>query len=236
MTDAFFTLRDVCSGYGSVPIIFNVDLTVQEGEIGIILGRNGVGKTTLMRTIIGLLPLTRGDIVLGGKPIGKTATYQRAQAGIAYVPQGRGIFPNLTVEENLVMGEGVNTTAESRPYDEIYGYFPRLRERRTQKGGTLSGGEQQMLAIGRAMIGNPKFMLLDEPSEGVQPNIVQEIGQVLARLNAEDGLTILLVEQNIDYALHIAQRCHIMTKGRIVDCLEKWQLSDPETVNKYLAI
>ncbi len=232
----FFKLDNVRSGYGPIPIILGVDLAVEQGGISIILGRNGVGKTTLIRTIVGSLPLTGGDIVFDGQSIGKTAPFQRARAGIAYVPQGRGIFPDLTVEENLRMGEGVNAGVPSRPYEEVYVQFPRLRERRRQKGGTLSGGEQQMLAIGRAMIGDPKLMLLDEPSEGVQPNIVQEIGQVLARLNREHGLTILLVEQNIDYALAIAETCHIMTKGQIVDCLDKDQLRDVELVKRYLAI
>lgn len=232
----FFKLTDLSSGYGAIPIITRVDLGVERGEISIILGRNGVGKTTLMRTIIGSLPCTGGGITLDGAELRRLPAYRRARLGLAYVPQGRGIFPDLTVEENLRMGEGINPGAGGRPYDAVYGYFPILRERRRQKGGTLSGGEQQMLALGRALIGEPSLLLLDEPSEGVQPNIVEEIGGVLGRLNRERGLTILLVEQNIEYALSIADSCHIMTKGRIVAQVARSELLNVETVKKYLAI
>ncbi len=232
----FFNLKGVCSGYASVPIIMGVDLAIDQGEIAVILGRNGVGKTTLMKTAIGFLPLASGDIVFESQSLAGTAAFTRARLGIAYVPQGRGIFPDLTVEENLILGKSVSPGAAGRLYEEVYEYFPRLRERRRQKGGTLSGGEQQMLAIGRAMIGSPKLILLDEPSEGVQPNIVEEIGQVLARLNSRRSLTIVLVEQNIEYALAIASRCYFMVKGRIVDCLEKEQMGDMEKINRYLAI
>lgn len=232
----FFKLENLCSGYGHIPVICDVDLEVAQGEITIILGRNGVGKTTLMKTIAGTIPRTAGEIIFNDRPISALPAYHRARLGLAYVPQGRGIFPDLTVEENLMMGEGINTKAKTRPYDEVYAYFPRLKERLKQKGGTLSGGEQQMLALGRALIGDPNMLLLDEPSEGVQPNIVAEIGAVLARLNKEKNLTILLVEQNIDYALSISQSCHMMNKGRIVACVAQEELHDVETVKKYLAI
>jgi branched-chain amino acid transport system ATP-binding protein len=232
----FFRLENLCSGYNKIPIILGVDLEVGEGEISIILGRNGVGKTTLMKTIAGIVPRTGGEIHFGGRPVSALPAYRRSRLGMAYVPQGRGIFPDLTVEENLRMGEGINPGAKSRPYDEIYAYFPRLRERLKQKGGTLSGGEQQMLALGRALVGEPRLLLLDEPSEGVQPSIVEEIGAVLARLNREKNLTILLVEQNIDYALSISRSCHLMNKGRIVARVAQEELHDVETVKKYLAI
>ena len=232
----FFKLANLFSGYGHVPVICGIDLEVVQGEIAIILGRNGVGKTTLMKTIIGLLPSTGGEIIFNGLPISNLPAYDRACLGLAYVPQGRGIFPDLTVEENLRMGEGINAAAKKRPYAEVFSYFPRLKERLRQKGGTLSGGEQQMLALGRALIGDPRLLLLDEPSEGIQPNIVEEIGAVLAHLNTERNLTILLVEQNIEYALSISRSCHIMNKGKIVACVAQKELHNVETVKKYLAI
>ncbi len=232
----FFQLDNLCSGYGAIPIVSEVNLEVAKGEICIILGRNGVGKTTLLKTIIGSIPATCGRIVFAGQSVEKLDSHQRARLGMGYVPQGRGIFPELTVEENLRMGEGINAKNNVYPYDTIYGYFPILKKRGQQKGGTLSGGEQQMLALGRALISNPLILLLDEPSEGVQPSIVEEIGDVLAALNRDLGLTILLVEQNIEYALAIAKTCHIMTKGRIVDCLDHERLQDVDTVKQYLAI
>jgi branched-chain amino acid transport system ATP-binding protein len=232
----FFKLENLYSGYGHVPVICGIDLEVVRGEVAIILGRNGVGKTTLMKTIIGLLPRTSGEIIFNDLPISDLPVYSRACLGLAYVPQGRGIFPDLTVEENLRMGEGINIAAKTRPYTEVFTYFPRLKERLRQKGGTLSGGEQQMLALGRALIGDPRLLLLDEPSEGIQPNIVGEIGAVLAHLNEEKNLTILLVEQNIEYALSISRSCHMMNKGKIVARVAHDELHNVETIKKYLAI
>lgn len=232
----FFQLDSLSSGYGAIPIVNGVDLQVAKGEICIILGRNGVGKTTLLKTIIGSIPATSGRIVFAGTPVERLDSHLRARLGMGYVPQGRGIFPELTVEENLRMGEGINQDNQVYSYDAVYRYFPILKKRGGQKGGTLSGGEQQMLALGRALVSNPLILLLDEPSEGVQPSVVEEIGSVLSALNRELGLTILLVEQNIDYALAIAKTCHIMTKGRIVDCLDEESLRDTETVKRYLAI
>ncbi|MDR1534295.1 MAG: ABC transporter ATP-binding protein [Planctomycetota bacterium] len=230
----FFQVKELCSGYGAIGIVMDVSLSVDKGDICVILGRNGVGKTTLMKTLIGSLKVRAGEIRFEGRGMERMPTHARARLGIAYVPQGRGIFSDLTVEENLRMGEGIGSGKP--PYDEVFAYFPRLRERLRQKGGTLSGGEQSQLALGRALIGNPRLALLDEPSEGVQPNIVDEMGEVLARLNRETGLTIILVEQNIEYALGIATTCRIMAKGRLVEEVGKDELSDPETRRRHLAI
>ena len=232
----FFSLNGVCSGYDHVPIIREAKLEIPQGKINVILGRNGVGKTTLMKTIMGILPCTKGNILFQNHDITKFNASSRAQIGIGYVPQGRGIFPRLTVEENLQMGELINNKNPNKLFDQVYNYFPRLAERKKQNGGTLSGGEQQMLAIGRALVGNPEFLILDEPSEGVQPNIVKEIGEVLVSLNQERGLTILLVEQNIDFAMGVASDCFIMDKVTIVVQLVKNDLLKEEVMKKYLAI
>jgi len=232
----FFSLKEVCSGYDHVPVIRDTNLELPQGKINIILGRNGVGKTTLMKTIIGILPCTSGNIIFQNNDITKLTASSRAQIGIGYVPQGRGIFPRLTVEENLQMGELINNKNSNKLFDQVYNYFPRLAERKKQNGGTLSGGEQQMLAIGRAIVGNPELLILDEPSEGVQPNIVKEIGEVLVVLNKERGFTILLVEQNIDFAMGIANDCFIMDKGTIVAQLSKNDLMKEDIMKKYLAI
>ncbi len=175
------------AGYARTMIVRDISLTEQQSEIVSIVGRNGVGKTTLMKAIIGLLPLAQGSITFDGANITAVPADQRARRGIGYVPQGRGIFPDLTVEENLRMGQMINVQGNGnsrRPYDLAFQYFPRLHERRGQRAGTLSGGEQAMLAIGRVIIGQPRLMLLDEPSEGLQPSLLQKIGDELNRINA----------------------------------------------------
>jgi urea ABC transporter ATP-binding protein UrtE len=210
---------------------------IKEGEITVILGRNGVGKTTLMKTIIGTLPVHKGSITFKGKDVTNMSASSRARFGMGYVPQGRGIFPRLTVEENLLMGDLINIeSGRERLYDRVYAMFPRLEERRRQRGGTLSGGEQQMLAIGRALVGNPDMLILDEPSEGVQPSIVQDSVPLLQGLNKELGLTLLVVEQNLDFAMSLAERCYIMDRGTIVAELDKSEMTDSERIRHYLAI
>jgi urea transport system ATP-binding protein len=230
------TLSNLSSGYGHVPIVRDLNIDLKRGEIAVILGRNGVGKTTLMKTIMGVLKANSGTIVYQGEDITKLNSSKRARKGIGYVPQGRGIFPRLTVLENLAMGELINIEAKNKSFDRVYEYFPRLYDRRQQRGGTLSGGEQQMLAIGRALVGNPNLIILDEPSEGVQPSIVQKIGEVLIQLNKDLGLTTLLVEQNIDFAMSVAEECYIMDKGTIVTHQNKTELNNLENIKKYLAI
>ncbi len=236
MSEPILEVSGLRAGYGGTPILQGVDCSVQRGEIVAIIGRNGVGKTTLLKTLIGLLPVTGGSIRFQESDITKVEANHRAHMGIGYIPQGRGIFPRLTVQENLLMGELINTKSQQKLHSLVERYFPILTRRRYQKAGTMSGGEQQQLAIGRALVGNPEMILLDEPSEGIQPSIVHEIAHNMQRLNAEIGLTILFVEQNIDMIRSMAQRCYVMDKGKIVDQVYPKDLADEAVVRKYLAI
>jgi len=230
--------RRVFAGYDSGNVLHGVDLMLDRGELVAVIGRNGVGKSTLMKTIMGLLALTGGSIVFMGKEIGHEAASRRSAAGIGYVPQGRQIFPELSIEENLLTGEQVASARRDRRlrYDLVYKYFPILRERRGQLGGTLSGGEQQMLAIARALVGDPLLLLLDEPSAGIQPSIIQEISRSLAELNRQEQLSILFVEQNIFLITQLAQRSYAVDKGRIVAALDRGQSSERDYLVRYLAI
>lgn len=229
---------DLESGYGLIRILQGVNFIVKRGEIVSIIGRNGVGKTTLMRTIVGLNKTMSGYISLNNKDITKTMVHNRAKRGIGYVPQGHVVFPELTVEENLKMGEGLNAKGSRTKgnYDLVYDYFPRLAERKNQKAGTMSGGEQAMLAIGRVLTGSPGLILLDEPSEGVQPNIVQLIGDIMLRINKELRISILLVEQHIGLIQHMSQRCYAMDKGLIIDEIQQEEISNYERLKQYLSV
>jgi branched-chain amino acid transport system ATP-binding protein len=197
--------------YGESHILHGVSLEVRPGEAVALLGRNGVGKTTLIRSVVGFTPVRQGTIRYDGRDIHNLPPYRIARAGLALVPQGRRIFAPLSVTENLRIGARRGAWTAAR----VHEVFPRLRERSLQSSGTLSGGEQQMLAIGRALMTNPRLVLLDEPSEGLAPLIVREIGRVLVRLK-EAGLSILLVEQNVPLALRVADRVYVMSKGQIV--------------------
>ena len=229
-------LDAVTSGHGGIPIVREVSLEVGTGEIVAIVGRNGVGKTTLIDTVAGLLPVMSGGIVFRGRDVTHADARDRARLGMGYVPQGRGIFSRLSVEENLRMGELVGGGRAEAAFERVYEWFPRLGERRRQRAGTLSGGEQQMLAIGRILVGKPTILLLDEPSEGIQPTIVAQIADVIAKLNRDDALTVLLVEQNIDLVCATAHRCIVVDKGATAATLAPDELADPEVARRYLAI
>jgi branched-chain amino acid transport system ATP-binding protein len=214
-TDAL-SLTNVDTFYGDSHILHGVSFSLQPGGVLALLGRNGAGKTTCISTIIGFLRPRHGDIRLFGEPIGGLSPERISRLGIGLVPQGRRIFPSLTVRENLVVAQQRHSTT-SKPWnvDRIYDMFPRLRERHAQFAGTLSGGEQQMLAIGRALMGNPRVLLLDEPSEGLAPLIVAEVGRTIRRLK-EEGQSIVLVEQNRQPALDVADQVVILNTGRCV--------------------
>jgi branched-chain amino acid transport system ATP-binding protein len=235
-TEALLEVRSITTGYGSTPILRGIDLAIRPREIVAVIGRNGVGKTTMMRSLIGQLRVWQGSIRLNGREISPLPPERRAQDGIGYIPQGREVFPRMTVEENLSIGEMINRGRSRKLYDLVYGYFPILAERRRQAAGTMSGGQQQQLAIGRALIGNPDLLLLDEPSEGIQPSIVEEIARVMLTINRDLGTTILFVEQNLDMIMAMTQRCYVMDKGRIVAELPSQALADRDVVKRHLQI
>ena len=238
MGGAILEISNIRASYGSGDVLQGVSLSIDETEIVAVIGRNGVGKTTLMKTVMGILPASAGTIRFGGDEVTTLAARQRSMRGIGYAPQGRQIFPELTVDENLLTGEQVNSVSKTRHlrYDLIYAHFPILKERRHQLGGTLSGGQQQILAIARALVGGPRLLLLDEPSAGIQPSIIQEIGAALIQLNRTEKLTILFVEQNVGLIGTLAQRAYAMDKGRILTALEGSQVRDREFLIKYLAV
>jgi branched-chain amino acid transport system ATP-binding protein len=238
MGSRILEIADVYASYGSGDVLQGVNLSIGEGEIVAVIGRNGVGKTSLMKTVIGILRARAGTIRFAGDDVTTVAARRRSMTGIGYVPQGRQIFPELTVAENLLTGEQVNSLDRSRrlQYDLIYAHFPILKERRHQLGGTLSGGQQQMLAIGRALVGGPTLLLLDEPSAGIQPTIVEGIATSLIELNKTRRLTILFVEQNVGLIGTLAHRAYAMDKGRIVTDLQGNQVKDREFLIRYLAV
>ncbi|TBN44065.1 ABC transporter ATP-binding protein [Paracoccus subflavus] len=223
-------------GYGGKPVLQGVDIEVNEGEIVAIIGRNGVGKSTLMKTLIGLLPIQRGSIRIRGQQVDGLSAHRRARLGIGYVPQGRDVFPRMTVLENLMVGQSISGRKLDGKIEEVYHYFPILQERASQRAGTLSGGQQQQLAIGRVLMGGPSLVLLDEPSEGIQPNIVQSIARIMVDLNAKSGLGVVFVEQNIDMIRAMAQRCYVMDKGRITTALTRADLDDQALIRSYLSV
>ena len=224
------------AGYATGEVLQGINIYVDEAEIVGVLGRNGVGKTTLMRTLIGLLPARSGTIRFRGEDVTRLKADRRARRGIGYVPQGRDVFPQMSVLDNLKMGGFIKGPKGKPRVDLVHLYFPFLRERANQRAGTLSGGQQEMLAIGRALAGGPELLLLDEPSDGVQPSIVHEIGDFVVELNQKERLAVLIVEQNIDLVQKVASRAYVLDKGRVVQTLEKDELRNTERLAEFLAI
>ena len=217
MSAPLLELRGLSAGWGRVPAVHGLWLKVERGEIVTIIGANGAGKSTTLLAISGILAAMEGQVFFDGQDTARIAPENLPAMGLCQVPEGRRIFPRLTVGENLDMGAYFRKDANDikRDLDRVFELFPRLKERREQKGGTLSGGEQQMLAIGRALMGRPKLLLLDEPSLGLAPLIVEHIFRIIRRINAEEGMTVLLVEQNANLALKLAHRGYVMETGRI---------------------
>lgn len=228
-------LQGINQYYGQSHILWDIDLDIPAGACACLMGRNGVGKTTLLKCLLGLLPIKSGTIHFNGQQIEKHSIEKRVRAGIGYVPQGREIFPLLTVEENLKVALAGRTDRLRKIPPLIYELFPVLKDMKNRRGGDLSGGQQQQLAIGRALVLDPKLLILDEPTEGIQPNIVREIGDVIKRLNAEIGLTVLLVEQKLPFARQVASSFHILSKGRKVAEGPMPDLRD-EVVREYLSV
>ena len=221
--------------YGESHTLWDVDLDVLSGTCTCLMGRNGVGKTTLLKSIMGLLPVSSGSILFEGKELADKPAELRARKGIGYVPQGREIFTQLSVEENLRVALLARDDGLQEIPELIFETFPVLKQMLSRRGGDLSGGQQQQLAIGRALILNPKLLILDEPTEGIQPNIVHEIGDIIIRLNQEQGLTILLVEQKLPFARRVAKNFCILDKGRNVATDAMENLGE-EIINSYLTV
>jgi len=221
--------------YGESHTLWDVGLEVAQGSCVCLMGRNGVGKTTLLKAIMGGLPIQSGSIMFDGKELANQPMEQRARMGIGYVPQGREIFAQLTVEENLKIGLSARADKSINAKEKVYEMFPVLKEMLHRRGGDLSGGQQQQLAIGRALMLNPTILLLDEPTEGIQPNIVAEIGDVIMRLNEEENITVLIVEQKLPFSRRVGKQFEILDRGRNVARGEIAELSD-ELVQKYLTV
>ena len=230
-------VEDLHAHYGKSHILHGVSLGVDTGEIVCLLGRNGVGKSTTLKTIMGLVEPSRGAVIFKGAPLVGLPPYRVARLGLGYVPEERRIFPTITVRENLLMGMKPGAAGNGGwTLERVYGFFPRLRERERQRAGTLSGGEQQMLTIGRTLMGNPDLLLVDEPTEGLAPMIVEQVERILGEIH-RSGIPVLLVEQSMETALALAQRAYVMSKGQIVFSGSARELQDNEAVRKqYLEV
>lgn len=221
--------------YGESHTLWDLDFSIAKGECTCLMGRNGVGKTTLLGCVMGLIKPSSGSIMFEGHDLTVASAEKRAGLGIGYVPQGRQIFPMLTVEENLQIGLPIRKERRAKIPEFIYELFPVLYDMKSRRGGDLSGGQQQQLAIGRALVIDPKLLILDEPTEGIQPNIVQEIGDIIRQLNKETGLTVLLVEQKLPFVRRTSDRFIIMDRGRAVSNGELGQLTE-DLVHEYLTV
>lgn len=224
------------AGYGRIPILTGVSFGVNRGEFVGILGHNGMGKTTLMKTLMGYLPATAGQVTLDGTDITRDAPAARARGGVGYVPQGREIFPALSVHENLRMGCLLAKADERSTIERVLTTFPRLTRLLERAGGALSGGEQQLLALARCLCGNPRLILLDEPTEGIQPSIVEEIVETLQSLRAQHNLTMILVEQDLQFIASLADRVLIIQKGAITREVMPQEITDPDLVSEFVGM
>jgi branched-chain amino acid transport system ATP-binding protein len=224
------------TGYGRIPILNGVSFAVSEGEFIGILGHNGMGKTTLLKALMGFLPATGGSVRFDGNDVTAAEPYRRARLGFGYVPQGREIFPGLTVYDNLRMGCTKEAGAEQDTIGSVLEAFPRLKPLLDRQGGALSGGEQQLLAIARCLCGKPRLVLLDEPTEGIQPSIIDEIVETLQRLRDNSGLTLILVEQNLDFIAALSHRILIIQKGMITSEVQPGDLGGASLVGEFIGI
>lgn len=231
-------VRHLETGYGPLVVLRDFDLTVAAGEVSVLLGRNGAGKTTLMRAVAGHLRTTKGQLVVDGQDVTSHAAHQRARAGIAYVPQGRGILGSLTVHENLLVAmRAMRLPDQQSRLADVLDRFPMLRDKLHDKAGGLSGGQQQVLAIGRALIGDLKILLLDEPTEGIQPSVVADIATTISATAAEKGLAVLVVEQNLDFVATVAEHVKVLDRGSVVAELRVDDLLREESLqHEYLGV
>ena len=228
-------IDNINTAYGNLQVLYNLSMEIPEGKVVALLGRNGMGKTTLMRSIVGINPPMNGSIIFKGEKINKMESYKIARMGIAYVPQGRGIFPSLSVKENLLIGARGQDKPEAWTLDRVYDFFPILKERASLYGNLLSGGEQQMLAVGRALMSNPDLLIMDEPSEGLAPMVIKQIGDVINALKGK--LTVFLAEQNFNMAIGVADDVYILSQGEVVYHDKPGALvNDEETKKKWLGV
>jgi branched-chain amino acid transport system ATP-binding protein len=229
-------VSDLAAGYGRIPILGGVTFTAAPGEFIGVLGHNGMGKTTLLRALMGYIPATAGRVMLDGADITRAEPYRRARAGIGYVPQGREIFPSLSVRDNLRMGAVACLKDEAAAIGSVLETFPRLKRLIDRPGGALSGGEQQLLAMARCLVGGPRLVLLDEPTEGIQPSIIDEIVDTLLSLRSKGGLTMILVEQNLDFIAALSERVLIIQKGTIVHSAKPDELHGHGLINEFIGV
>lgn len=234
-TDRILDVSGLWAGYGATPILQDVSMQVARGEIVGVIGRNGVGKSTLMRCLIGLLQTWRGTITFMDQDVTQLEADARARAGFGYIPQGRDVFPQMSVEENLQVGELIGGPDGKKLPELVYTYFPRLKERRRQIAGTMSGGEQQQLAIGRALVMRPKLLLLDEPTEGIQPSIIKDIGRAISYLRNLGNIAIVLVEQYLDFACELGDSFAVMDRGAVKYACDRASL-DPAEISRQMAL
>lgn len=228
-------INSINTAYGNLQVLYDLSMEIPEGKVVTLLGRNGMGKTTLMRSIVGINPPRSGEILFKGENIVELESYQIARRGISYVPQGRGIFPSLTTKENLLIGARGMDKPDAWNLDRVYDFFPILKERAGTYGNLLSGGEQQMLAIGRALMTNPDLLIMDEPSEGLAPMVIKQIGDVIQSLKGK--LTVFLAEQNFNMAIGVADYVYIISQGQMVhQSLPQDLIHDEETKKKWLGV